>query len=166
MRPEHRASVESTVTAAPLPGWVREATELDRIDYCDCFLVQSTAARGAEEWARDVLEGAPARLRRRLPRAWSLLGLRHGSTRSPRHVLGWPIRLNTSDLVVLSARSRIGMPAELVFARDGNGWLFATLIQHDNRVVAAMWRTIADSHRRVVRYLLRSAAGRRSDRTR
>jgi hypothetical protein len=52
------------------------------------------------------------------------------------------------------------MPAELVFAREGDGWLFATLVQHDNAVMSAVWRAIARVHRRVVRHLLRSAATR------
>lgn len=157
------AGVAPRLTEVPLPAWVRDGTGLDRIDYCDSYLVDdipSVRQTSAEQWAREVLERAPTALRRRLSRGWFVLGLRHGSVRSPQHVLGWPIRQNTTERIVLGAHSRVGMPAELVFAREGDAWLFATLIQHDNRIVSAVWRTIAEPHRRVVRYLLRSAATR------
>jgi hypothetical protein len=81
---------------------------------------------------------------------------------SPSHVLGWPIRHTTDDVIVLGARSWLGMPAELVFARQGKAWLFVTLVQHDNRFMSALWWAIAARHRRVVQYLLRSAAARRA----
>ncbi|PZS15711.1 MAG: hypothetical protein DLM57_12140 [Pseudonocardiales bacterium] len=157
------AGVAPSLTEVALPAWLREGTGLDRIDYSDSYVVENIPAAQEttpEQWAREVLERAPTAIRRRLPPGWFLLGLRHGSIRSPRYVLGWPIRQNTPERIVLGAHSRVGMPAELVFARDGDGWLFATLIQQDNRIMSSLWRAIAASHRRVVRYLLRSAATR------
>ena len=149
------------LTETPLPDWVRDGTALKRIDYSDTFRLPDTGTTmTAEQWAREVLEHASEPLRRSLPRGWFVLGLRHGSTRSPHHVLGWPIRDSRDDRIVLGATSRIGMPAELVLARDGDAWLFATLVEHDNRAVAALWRAISARHRDVVRHLLRSAAGR------
>ena len=152
-----------TVSEKALPAWVHEATTLDRIDYRDCFVMENVGSIGpanAEQWARELLERAPFPLRRNLPRGWRAIGLRHGSTRSPTCVLGWPIRINTANRVVVGARSRVGMPAELVFARHGNGWLFATLVQHDNPIVSILWNVMAESHRRVVRHLLLSAGER------
>jgi hypothetical protein len=153
----------SGVFEVPLPRWVGAATALDRIDYHDCFMVDNVPPiqhMTAEQWAREVLEHAPFPLRRKLPRGWRALGLRHGSTRSSTCVLGWPIRINTADRVVVGARSRVGMPAELVFARHGQGWILATLVQHDNPIVSTLWAVMAERHRRVVRQLLRSAAER------
>jgi hypothetical protein len=150
----------------PLPARLRADTGLDRIDYSDAHLVEAVAASSEispEQWAREVLECAPSALRRMLPPGWFLLGLRQGSSRSSQHVLGWPIRENTAERIVLTSQSRLGMPAELVFAREGDAWLFATLVQHDNAVMSTLWRAIAKSHRRIVRYLLRSAAARVTD---
>jgi hypothetical protein len=155
--------VTPTISAVSLPAWVRAESALDRIDYSDCYLVENVdrpATMTAEQWAREVLEQAPPRLRRRLTRGWRALGLRHGSLRSPNCVLGWPIRSNAADCVVLGARSHVGLPAELFFASKGETWLFATLVQHDNPIVATIWRAMAHYHRRVVSYLLRTAAAR------
>lgn len=152
----------SRLTETELPAWVREGTSLVRVDYSDSYLVENVqaASMSAEQWAREVLEGAPASFRFSAPPAWFLLGLRHGASHSPRHVLGWPIRVNTADRIILCAPSRIGMPAELVFGRQGDAWLFATLLQQDNAFVATIWNVIAARHRHVVRQLLRSAAAR------
>jgi hypothetical protein len=151
------------LTEVALPARLRADTGLERIDYSDTYLVEYVAASqemSPEQWAREVLERAPSALRRMLPPGWFLLGLRQGSIGSSQHVLGWPIRQNTAERIVLTSQSRLGMPAELVFARDGEAWLFATLVQHDNAIMSTLWRAIARSHRRIVRYLLLSAANR------
>ena len=152
----------TTVTEVALPDRVRDGTQLRRIDYSDAHLVRAPGATqvSAEQWMREMLEHAPAPLRQQLPRGWFLLGLRHGPLGSAGHVLGWPITDVRDDRVVLGARSRLGMPAELVLARTDGGWVFATLIEHDNPAMSLLWRALAEPHRRVVRHLLRSAAAR------
>jgi hypothetical protein len=150
------------VTLAPLPARVRAASRLARIDYADAHRVthRDAAQWTPECWLRAMLDDAPPWLRRALPGGWLLLGLRHGPAKSAQHVLGWPIRESDADHIVLAATSRLGMPAELVLTRDGDAWLFATLVEHDNAAMAGIWRAIAEPHRRVVRHLLRSAATR------
>ena len=115
--------------------------------------------RTGEQWARVVLEGAPQRVRTRLLRGWCLLGLRLGSPWSRRRILGWQIRRNTPDFVLLAAGSRIGLPAELLFKREPDGLLFATFVQQlRNSLVRAIWARVMPVHQRTVQFLLVHAA--------
>ena len=95
-----------------LPAGTREIATLARIDYEDAFLVGTGLAqdRTAEQWAREILEGAPVSTRHALTRGWSGLGLRLGPAQSDRHVLGWEIRRSDPDVVLLGARGRSGSP--------------------------------------------------------
>lgn len=91
---------------------------------------------------------------------WSSLGLRLGFRRSERFVLGWEVRRSTPDLVLLTASSRIGMPAELLFKRQQRGLLFATFVQKENQIARAVWAAVDPLHRPVVRYVLEQASRR------
>lgn len=91
-------------------------------------------------------------------RGWCLLGLRLGPPWSSRRVLGWQIRRATPDLVLLAAGSRIGMPAELLFKREGDGLLFATFVQQRNSLARAVWARVVPVHQRTVKSLLTHAA--------
>ena len=70
-----------TVRQVPLPPAARALSTLPRVDYEDAFLVETGPAqdRTAEQWARAILEDAPASTRNALSRGWSRLGLRLGS---------------------------------------------------------------------------------------
>jgi hypothetical protein len=143
-----------------LPPGARALSTFSRIDYEDAFLVEAGRDRTAEQWARAVLEDAPRLMRRKLRRGWRALGLRVGSPRSARRVLGWEMRRSTSDVVLLGAGSFIGMPGELLFRREPDGLLFATFIRQGNPVARALWARVAPGHRQVVRSLLARAARR------
>jgi hypothetical protein len=149
----------SRVREITLPPDARALSTLAHVDYEDAFLLETGSDHGrtAEQWARAMLEGAPASFRRSAPRVWHALGLRHGSTDSDEFVLGWPVRRSTPDVALLGARSRVGMPAELLFERRGDTLLFATLVQHDNPVARAVWAVIGRYHRGVVHSLLERA---------
>jgi hypothetical protein len=56
------------VQQVAVPSAARVLSTLSRIDYADAFLVDvgATQERTAEQWARAVLEGAPASVRRTL----------------------------------------------------------------------------------------------------
>ena len=75
-------------------------------------------------------------------------------------ILGWEIRRSTRDFVLLGADSRIGMPAELLFKREGDGLLFATFVQHGNPAARTVWAGIEPIHGPTVRRLLADAARR------
>ena len=96
-----------------------------------------------------------------LRRGWFTLGLKLGSTRSNRHVLGWEVRRSTDDLALLGVASRIGMPAQLLFRRQGQTLFFATFVQHGNLIARAMWAGVEPMHRPVVRRVLERAARER-----
>jgi hypothetical protein len=162
---EERPHAEEVAVAAqirqiPLPPDARALGTLARIDYEEAFLVDADVDGTPEQWARAVLEDAPPHVRRGLRRGWRALGLRLGSPRSGRRVLGWEVRLSTPDFVLLAAGSRIGMPGELLFKRERHGLLFATFVQQRNPVARAVWARIAARHRQVVRSLLTQAARR------
>jgi hypothetical protein len=99
-------------------------------------------------------------MRRALPWGWLALGLRLGSTRSDRYVLGWEVRRSSPNYVLLGASSRIGMPAELLLKRQQDKLLFATFVRHENANVRAAWAAIEPGHRPVVRYVLVQASRR------
>jgi hypothetical protein len=142
-----------------LPAGTRELSTLARIDYQDAFLADTGLAqdRTAEQWAREVLEGAPVSTRRTLSRGWSGLGLRLGPARSDRHVLGWEIRRSDPDAVLLGACGRLGLSGELIFQRSPCALLYATVVQLENRVARGLWAAIESRHRRVVQGLLERA---------
>ena len=153
------AEAHGQVRQTALPAGTRELSTLAHIDYQDAFLVETGLAldRTAEQWAREVLEGAPVSTRRALSRGWSGLGLRLGPARSDRHVLGWEIRRSDPDAVLLGARGRLGLCGELIFQRSPRGLLYATVVQLDNRVARGLWAAIESRHRRVVQGLLERA---------
>lgn len=148
------------VRRTEMPQSVLALSTLARIDYYDAFLADVGPVRGrtAEQFAREILEGAPLALRTRLLSGWSAIGLRIGP--SDGSVLGWKIRRATTDLVLLGADSRIGMPGELLFMRHQCGVLFATFVHKSNFVARAVWATVEPAHVRTVRHLLTEASER------
>jgi hypothetical protein len=106
------------------------------------------------------LEDAPISVRGALLSGWSALGLRLGSTRSDRFVLGWELRRSTPDFVLLGAGSRLGLPAELLLKRQQQRLLFSTFVQQDNRIARAVWAGVEPFHRPVVRYVLEQGSRR------
>ena len=158
----HTEAAEAPVRQiTPLPA-TRASSTLGRIDYEDAFIVDvgPPRARPAEQWARAILEDAPASMRLRLLSAWSSIGLKVSLTGSDRSVLGWEIRVSDADFVLLGADSRIGMPGELMVRREEHALLFATFVRQDNSIARALWATIETAHVRTVRSLLEQASRR------
>jgi hypothetical protein len=155
-------AASGAVRQVPVPATVRRLGTLPRIDYEDGFVVDigSADARTPEQWARATLEDAPAARRRSLLLGWSALGLRLGPPAGDDHVLGWEIRRSSADHVLLGLRSRLGMPAELLFVRRRRTLFFATFVQHENAAVRAVWDKVIPVHVRVVPQLLAAAARR------
>lgn len=160
MTPTPLQRPEPTVRQVELPAAARALSTLPRIDYEDAFRVDIDPAAGwtAEQWARAVLEGAPGSVQERLRRGWFTLGLRLAGPGTAGTVLGWQLRRSTPDHALLGARSRLGMPAELLFRPDQDTLLFATLVQHRNGVARAIWARVAARHVQVVPRLLQRAA--------
>lgn len=168
--PRPSATAERSVRRVALPPAARRLSTLPRIDYADAFHLShgSPGARTGEQWARATLEGAPAAVREQLRRGWSLIGLRLDDAPAHRSVLGWEIRHSTPEFALLGARSRIGMPAELLFWPQGDALLFATLIRHGNPLTRALWLPVIPFHVQVVTRLLDRAGrpnGGRAERT-
>jgi hypothetical protein len=154
------AESSGRVRQVTLRSAARTLSTLPRIDYDDAFLVEidPTHERTGEQWARAVLEDAPMAMRRQLRWGWFALGLKLDLTRSERRVLGWELRHSPPDRALLGARSRLGMPAELLFKPEGDTLLFATFVQQRNPIVRGIWTGIAPTHQTVVPYLLKRAA--------
>jgi hypothetical protein len=142
-----------TVRQIAVPSAVRARSTLRHADYEDAFVLEIGAAqdRTAEQWARAILEDAPAAMRRSLRRSWLALGLKLGSAApSDRFVLGWELRRSTPDFVLLGAGSRIGMPAELLLERRRQTLLLATFVQRGNPIARVLWASVEPMHQRVV----------------
>jgi len=145
----------------PVPAEVRSLSRLSRIDYEDAFVVEAGPEHrdwSGEEWARAMIEGAPAEVRRSLRLGWTLLGLKLGPAGSPEHVLGWELEHSGEDHALLVAGSRIGMPGELMLKPEGDRLLFCTFIQQGNPLAKIVWWPVEGRHRQVVPSLMGRAA--------
>ena len=150
------------VRQVAVPEGARALSTLTRIDYEDTFLLETRSApdRTGEQWARVMLEDAPAVVRSALLSGWSALGLRLGWPRSDRYVLGWEVRRSAPDFALLGAGGRLGLQAELLFKPRERTLLFATFVQQKSRLARAIWAGIEPVHGPIVRYMLEQA-GRR-----
>jgi hypothetical protein len=146
-----------------LPAAALALATLSRVDYTDAFVLETARAseRTAEEWARAILEGAPEATRRMLRRGWFVIGVRLGATDDPSLVLGWTLRRSSPDHALIAARSVFGIDAEVLFKRERDGLLAATLMKLTNPAARAFWAGFSFQHRRVLRHLL-TQAGRSS----
>jgi hypothetical protein len=143
-----------------LPQEARALGTLSRIDYEDAFAVTAEVQLTAEQWLRAVLYDAPPRVRRQLWLGWAALGLKLGPPWSSDRVLGWKVKHRDADFVLLAADSWLGFRGELLFRREPDGLLFATLVQQANPATRVLWAAIPPRHQRVVRSLLSHAARR------
>jgi hypothetical protein len=159
------ATTDGRVREIALPPDARALSTLPRIDYTDAFLLDTGYAqdRTGEEWARALVEEAPAATRKSLRQGWFWLGLRLGSTDDDRLVLGWPVHRSSEDFALLTASSLIGMEGQVLCKREQHGLLVATIIQLKNPIARLVWAATAPQHRRFVRHLLKEA-GRRAGR--
>jgi hypothetical protein len=150
------------VRAVALPPDARALTTLDHVEYTDAFRLETGLAeeRTAEEWARALLEEAPAATRTKLRRGWFALGVQLGSTEDERLVLGWRVRRNSPEYVLLAARSLLGMEAEVLVKREQSTLLVATLMRLSNPLARAVWTAFAPKHRRVLHHLVKEAGKR------
>lgn len=156
---EKLADSRNEVHQIAVPPNARALSTLSDIDYADAFFVETAREWSAEQHARAVFDGTPLALRANLLSGWLAIGLKPAIGRS-RSILGWEIRGNTPEFILLGRDSLIGMPGELLFKREGDGLLFCTFVQHGNPVVHAIWASIEASHVRIVRDLLEQAARR------
>ena len=142
-----------------VPEALRGLSSLPRVDNADPVVVYTGAHpdRTAQDWARAILEGAPATTRAELLAGWSALGLK--STDATASVLGWAIRRQTEESVLLSRDSRVGMPGELLFSLSPDALVFATFVHHRTPATRALWAVVRHAHVRTVLELL-DRAGR------
>jgi hypothetical protein len=150
-----------TVREVAVPPAARRLSTLSHIDYADAFLIEIGPGqdRTPEQCARVILEEAPIAIRRALLWGWYALGVQLGPTRSERFVLGWEVWRSTPDVLLLAGSSRIGLSAELLFKRQKDTLLYATLLQHENPIARAIWAG-GVWHRPIVRYVLEQGSRR------
>jgi hypothetical protein len=145
-----------------VPPAIRTLSTLRSVGYADTFAVRplDTGGRTPEEWARAILEDAPARVRAGLLGGWAGIGLKVLGQRSEDRVLGWRIRTGNPEFVLLGADSWIGMPGQLVIKVEHDALLVATLVEHDNLAARALWASVEPMHLRILSGLLDDFAGR------
>lgn len=150
----------SRVRQIALPPDARALTTLPRVDYDDAFLVEGAEGLTGEQWARAMLEDAPAAARRVLRSLWLALGVQLGSTRDPRLVFGWEVRHSGTDYALLATHSRFGLAAELLFRPERQTLLFATFVHKQNALGRLAWPGVERLHLPAVRSLLEQARRR------
>ncbi len=72
-------------------------------------------------------------------------------------MLGWEVRRSTPDVVLLGASGRRGLSGELIFERQPDALLYATVVHLENPMARGLWAGIAPRHRRIVQDLLQAA---------
>ncbi|MGI5340192.1 hypothetical protein ACQEVS_23730 [Streptomyces sp. CA-181903] len=157
-----RSRVSGRVRHVPVPPAAHALSTLSRIDYENAVLADLGPApyRTAEQWARAVLEDADAGTRQALREGWTSLGLALGPARSDGHVLGWPVRRDTPDAVLLAADPTLGLRGELLFQRGPGTLLLACFIRLDDDAARALWASAESRHPQVMHRLLEQAVSR------
>lgn len=142
------------------PQSVRELTTLGRVDYLDAFVteVDPDDPGRAQAWARAMFEGIGRRERLEFQLVWRALGLRLGLLPSADHIVGWRIRDEQPDHVLLHADSWIGMPAEVLVRRAERELTMVTFVEQRTALARAMWAKATPVHRAAVPRLLRRVA--------
>jgi hypothetical protein len=142
------------------PQSVRDLTTLGRVDYLDAFVaeVDPDDPGRPQAWARAMFEGIGRRERLEFQLVWRGLGLRLGLLPSADRIVGWRIRDEQPDHVLLHADSWIGMPAEVLVRRAGSELTMVTFVQQRTALARAMWAKATPVHRAAVPGLLRRVA--------
>ncbi|MBB4892952.1 hypothetical protein FHS39_001963 [Streptomyces olivoverticillatus] len=151
------------VRHVPVPPAAQALSTLARIDYANALLADVGPAAGdrtAEQWARAVMEDAPADTRQALTQGWTSLGLQLGPARSDGFVLGWPVRHSAPDIVLLSADPTLGLHGQLLLQREERTLLMACFIQLDSNQARALWAQAESRHPEVMHQLLEQAVSR------
>ncbi|HEY8526284.1 MAG TPA: hypothetical protein VIL48_15035 [Acidimicrobiales bacterium] len=149
--------VPGVVKVEEVPGSVGALTTLGEADHVDLFTAEAPAATDAspEEWARAILERAPA-ARRNAHRLWRLLGLRLGPPGSPDHVQGWRIADRGDGWVRLETGSWYLTAQALCLVAEGRVSL-SLAVRHDRRLARLVWAVVAGPHERAVPVMLHQA---------
>lgn len=141
------------------PDDVREHSSLCRIDYQDAFTVRLVGGTGsAEQWARNLLESAPAPVRAFLRAGWSVFGAQLGPVSSPAHVLGWKIGAQEAGWIRLEVLWKVGLRANLVVRVRPDSLVVATFIEHFRGVSRLIRPLLIPVHLVALRYLVSRAA--------
>jgi hypothetical protein len=141
------------VRQVAVPSAARRLSTLPHVDYADAFLIEIGPAardRTPEQWARRILDDAPITIRSALRSGWLALGF----------MARWEVRRSTREFVLLAGNSRLGLSAELLFKRQRQALLYATLLQQKNPIARAVWAGFAHVHRPTVRYVLEQGSRR------
>lgn len=150
----------SRVKRVPVPDHLRELTELNRVDYQDAFGLRTSTQLTPEQWMRLFLEGAPSWFIRPWVGALTAVGARFAPHGARDQVLGWEIRHNSSQAIVVGLDVAIGLTARLIALTPPGHTVVGTQLRLDTAIARALWVVIGPGHRAAVEYLLDRAATR------
>jgi hypothetical protein len=110
------------------PASAKRLSTLERVDYSDAFRLETLSRdqRGAEEWARAVLEGVPFFTRERLRQAWLERGVELGPIDDERFVLWWQVGVSRPEYALLEVGT-LASRTQLLFECGSGTLLVATL---------------------------------------
>ncbi|MCA0154683.1 DUF2867 domain-containing protein [Tsukamurella sp. M9C] len=116
--------------------------------------------RTAQQWARSVFEDAPAPMPTVLLLGWrTVLRLRSRPRTGPGHVLGWRIRADEGDLLVLEQDSGL-IAARNVVQVDGELVSWSTTVEFAKPAARLVWAVVLPFHLVTIPRLLARAARR------
>ena len=157
--PRHRGDghVESAVGVSAVPGSLRSASSLPRIDYADAFTLTTGLSAPPEGWARAMFGDTPDLAAWLIWRGFLGLRLSRGSARDT--VAGWRIAGRGQDWIRLEADSWF-LNGNLVVRADGAGVSLGTFLHYRRALGRVVWPALSALHRRLAPGLLRDAAAK------
>ena len=156
----------SVVRAEDAPAPIRAVAAMPDADYVDVSVLRVDDADNwsPDEWARAVLESAPAARRFAFIPWRVLLGLRLGPWPSPDHVHGWRVAARGDDWVRIEAASWL-MTCHAVARVEQHRVEVALLVRYDHPLAALWWPAISVAHRLAMPVILRQGAHALRERT-
>jgi hypothetical protein len=134
--------MNTSVQATIVPADIVELAALEPVHYQEAFTFSATVERSPEDWARLILEDAPPTDRAKMLRTWCTLGVGLAAPGTAGQVLGWRIRHNGPDAIVLGMRAAVGVTARIILHAEPQNVVQAMLIRFDRLIAWPIWAMI------------------------
>jgi hypothetical protein len=140
----------------PVPASILDADTLDDPSYVCAFAIRSPPhnARTAEQWLRNMFEGAPRSWRAFILSGWiGALRLRLGPRPSPDHVTGWQILSNEPTSIVIAVEGPMLSAHQVVQIKEAEV-IHVTIVHFARPVARPIWAVAAPIHIRTIPRLM------------
>ena len=127
-------------------------------DYVDEFVLGTSAAGEAAEWAKAMFEDSIDRKSRALIFE-TLLRMQIAPDGAPGTIAGWRVVADTEEYVLLAAAGQL-VECRLLVRRCGEQVHLMTAMRYRRRAGRLVWAVLSPRHRALAPWLLRQSAGR------